>query len=201
MDIIVENSGELPETGDVLELIRDSWRHIGIRIFARPMQLTLFRRRVFAGETVMSMDKGIENGLADAAASPHELAPTSQEQLEWPKWGQYFETKGAAGQPPSLPAAIALKNLYDGWLGSVSPQEQAEAWGKMLTIWADEVFSIGTVAGVLQPVVISDRLHNIPAKGIYNWNPGAYFGIYKPDQFWLEETAPQKSASAAPEQQ
>jgi peptide/nickel transport system substrate-binding protein len=198
MDIVVENSGELPDTADVLELIRDSWRHIGVRLFARPLQLTLFRRRVFAGETLMSMDKGIENGLANAAASPHEFAPTSQEQLGWPKWGQYFETKGSAGRPPSLPAAVALEKLYEGWLGSVSPAQQAESWGRMLAIWADEVFSIGTVAGVLQPVVISDKLRNIPAKGIYNWDPGAYFGMYKPDQFWLEEAAPQKSASATP---
>jgi peptide/nickel transport system substrate-binding protein len=201
LDIIVENSGDLPDTSDVLELIRDSWAHIGVRLFARPLQLTLFRRRVFAGETAMSIDKGIENGLADAAASPWELAPTSQEQLQWPKWGQYFETKGTAGRPPSLPAALELKKLYQDWLGSVSPQQQAQIWGKMLHIWADQVFSIGTVAGVLQPVVVSDKLRNVPKKGIYNWDPGAYFGIYKPDQFWFEEgAAPQKSASATPSQ-
>ena len=42
----------------------------------------------------MSIDKGIENGLATAAMAPWEFAPTSQQQLEWPKWGQYYETKG-----------------------------------------------------------------------------------------------------------
>jgi peptide/nickel transport system substrate-binding protein len=199
MDIIVENSGELPEASDVLELIRDSWQKIGIRLFARPLQLTLFRRRVFAGETLMSIDKGIENGLANAASSPWELAPTSQEQLEWPKWGQYYETKGRAGEAPNLPAAIRLKQLYEDWLRSASREAQTQAWQQMLTIWADQVFSIGTVAGVLQPVVISDKLRNIPDKGIYNWDPGAYFGMYKPDQFWLDEAAAsQKSASAAP---
>jgi peptide/nickel transport system substrate-binding protein len=197
MDIIVEDSGELPAEGDVLELIRDSWRHIGIRVFTRPLQLTLFRRRVFAGETLMSIDKGIENGLANAASSPWELAPTTQEQLEWPKWGQYYETKGKAGERPDSPAAIRLKELYEDWLGAASPQVQTKAWQQMLQIWADQVFSIGTVAGVLQPVVITDQLRNIPDEGIYNWDPGAYFGMYKPDQFWLDEsTAPQKSASA-----
>jgi peptide/nickel transport system substrate-binding protein len=197
MDIIVEYSGELPEETDVLELIRDSWRHIGIRLFARPLQLTLFRRRVFAGETLMSIDKGIENGLANAAASPREFAPTSQEQLEWPKWGQYYETKGRSGEAPDLPAAIRLKKLYGDWFAATSREAQTEVWNKMLKIWADQVFSIGTVAGVLQPVVINDRLRNIPDKGIYNWNPGAYFGMYKPDQFWLAKSAPEKSASAA----
>jgi peptide/nickel transport system substrate-binding protein len=190
MDIIVENSGELTEESDVLELIRNSWRHIGIRIFARPLELTLFRNRVFAGEALMSIDKGIENGLANAAASPSEFAPTSQEQLEWPKWGQYYETKGMAGEAPDLPDAIRLKNLYEEWLGTVSPQKQTEIWREMLQIWADEVFSIGTVAGVSQPVVINEKLRNVPQKGIYNFDPGAYFGMYKPDQFWFEKSTP-----------
>ncbi len=189
MEIVVEDSGESTEHSDVLELIRDSWRHIGIRLFAKPSQLTLFRRRVFAGETLMSIDKGIENGLANAASSPWELAPTSQQQLEWPKWGQYYETEGHGGTAPDLPSAIRLKELYEDWLGSASPPQQTGVWREMLQIWADQVFSIGTVAGVLQPVVISNKLRNIPDEGIYNWDPGAFFGIYKPDQFWFDESA------------
>ncbi|MBV9815122.1 MAG: ABC transporter substrate-binding protein, partial [Alphaproteobacteria bacterium] len=73
LEIIVENSGESTEQSDVLELIRDSWRRIGIKLFAKPSQLTLFRRRVFSGETLMSIDKGIENGLATAAMPPWEF--------------------------------------------------------------------------------------------------------------------------------
>lgn len=196
IEIIVENSGESTEQSDVLELIRDSWRRIGIKLFAKPSQLTLFRRRVFSGETLMSIDKGIENGLATAAMSPWELAPTSQQQLEWPKWGQYYETKGAAGEPPNLPSAIRLKQLYEEWLAAVAPQEHARIWNDMLRIWADEVFSIGTVAGVLQPIVVNAKLRNVPEQGIYNWDPGAYFGIYKPDGFWFDLSEPSaKSAT------
>ena len=194
MEIIVENSGESTEQSDVLELIRDSWRRIGIRLFAKPLQLTLFRRRVFSGETLMSIDKGIENGLATAAMSPWEFAPTSQQQLEWPKWGQYYETKGKAGEAPDLPSAVQLKELYEDWLGAAAQPDQSRIWHAMLGIWADEVYSIGTVAGVLQPVVVSDKLHNVPEEGIYNWDPGAFFGIYKPDGFWLDTA--EKSASS-----
>jgi peptide/nickel transport system substrate-binding protein len=198
MEIVVENSGEWPGTSDVLELIRDSWRHIGIRLFAKPLQLTLFRRRVFSGETLMSIDKGIENGLANALSSPWEFAPTSQQQLEWPKWGQYYETKGMAGEAPDLPSAVRLRGLYETWLGATSRPIQTQAWRDILQVWADEVFSIGTVGGVLQPVVVSNNLRGIPEEGIYNWEPGAFFGIYKPDHFWFGPRQPAaKSASAA----
>ena len=197
VEIIVENSGESTEQSDVLELIRDSWRRIGIKLFAKPSQLTLFRRRVFSGETLMSVDKGIENGLATPAMSPWEFAPTTQQQLEWPKWGQFYETKGTAGEPPALPSAIRLLKLYEEWLAAGSDDEHTRIWRDMLQIWADEVFSIGTVAGVLQPIVVNDKLRNVPEQGIYNWDPGAYFGVYKPDGFWFDlSEASAKSASA-----
>ncbi len=195
MELIVEYSGELPQSPDVLELIRDSWRHIGIRLFAKPAQLTLFRRRVFSGEAQMSLDKGIENGLAHATSSPWEFAPTTEEELEWPKWGQYYETKGRAGEPPDLPSAIQLRDLFRQWLATAEEDDQRAVWLQMLKIWADAVFTIGTVGGVLQPVVVADMLRNVPKDGIYNWDPGAFFGMYKPDHFWWE-TAPAKAAAA-----
>jgi peptide/nickel transport system substrate-binding protein len=55
----------------------------------------------------------------------------------------------------------------------------------MLAQFTDGVFTIGTVNGVPQPVVVSDRLHNVPEKGVYSWDPGAHFGMYKPDCFWF----------------
>jgi peptide/nickel transport system substrate-binding protein len=192
-DIIVEDSGESSDKTDLLELVRDSWRQVGIRLFSRPMQLTLFRRRVFSGQTLMSLDKGIENGLATAEMSPWEFAPTSQQQLEWPKWGNYTESNGRDGGPANLPGALHLKKLYEAWLGAPDHAEHARIWHQMLQVWADEVYSIGTVAGVQQPVVINDKLRNVPKKGMYNWDPGAHFGIYKPDGFWFDRNA----ASAA----
>ena len=47
---------------------------------------------------------------------------------------------------------------------------------------------IGIVAGVPQPVVVNQTLRNCPAKGIYNGDPGAHFGIYRPDTFWFKKS-------------
>jgi peptide/nickel transport system substrate-binding protein len=144
----------------------------------------------------MSLDKGIENGLATADMSPWELAPTTQQQLEWPKWGEYAETNQTAGEPSDLPEVKRLKELYGDWLGAATSDKHAEVWHEMLRIWADQVFSIGLVAGVQQPVVVNARLRNVPEDGMYNWDPGAHFGLYKPDGFWFDQaTAPAASAA------
>jgi peptide/nickel transport system substrate-binding protein len=75
--------------------------------------------------------------------------------------------------------------LLQRWQRSSSIEEQAVLWHEMLSINAEQVTSIGIVAGVPQPVVVSERLKNVPQKGIYNWDPGAFFGMYRPDSFWL----------------
>jgi len=198
LDIIVEDSGESTEKADMLELVRDSWRHLGIRLYSKPEQLTLFRERVFSGAAQMALDNGIEDGLATADRSPAEFAPTSQQQLEWPKWGQYMETKGKIGEAPDLPSAARLRELYSAWLGVSSEADHARIWHDMLKIYADEVYSIGTVAGVLQPVVVNKRLRNVAKEGIYNWDPGAHFGMYKPDGFWFDSEGDASAALQPP---
>ena len=57
----------------------------------------------------------------------------------------------------------------------------------MLAINAEQVFTIGIVSHAPQPIVVSDTLRNVPAKGVYSWDPGAYFGMYHPDTFWIDD--------------
>lgn len=196
MEIVVETAGEDTQQIDVLELIRDSWLRIGIKLHSRPSQRELFRNRIFSGDTIMSVWTGLENGLPNPDMSPAELAPTSQQQLQWPKWGQHFETGGHAGEPPADLHAIELLELYRAWRATASTDERRRIWHRMLALRAEQVFTIGIVAGVPQPVVVSTALRNVPAVGVYNWEPGAFFGIWRPDLFWFAE----KPAAATPPQ-
>jgi len=187
LEIIVETAGESTEQTDVLEMIRETWREVGIKLYPKPQQREVLRNRVFAGEALMSVWSGIENGLANADTNPDELAPTSQQQLHWPKFGQHFETGGKAGEAPDIPQAVELMKLYHAWRGAKSADERARIWRRMLDIHCDQQFVIGVVSGVSQPVVVRNTLRNVPEKGIYNWDPGAFFGIYRPDTFWIVE--------------
>ena len=192
LNLIIETAGESTEQTDILELIHDSWLKIGIKIYSKPSQRNVFRNRIFSGETAISIWSGIENGLASANSSPAEFAPTTQQLLQWPKWGQHFETGGKAGQIPNDPFAMELLKLYRDWRAEPVFAKRKDIWEKVLDIHTEQVYSIGLIAGVLQPVVVSNNLKNVPIKGIYNWNPGAHFGIYSPDTFWFK-TLPKNS--------
>jgi len=185
LGIIVESAGESTEETDVLELIADSWADIGVKLYAKPSQREIFRNRIFAGETHMSVWTGLENGLPNADMSPVELAPMKQDYLQWPKWGQYVQTKGRSGEPVDMPEAEELNELFHAWERAGDRAQREKIWHRMLEIHADQVFTIGVVAGVPQPVVIKQSLRNLPEKGLYNWDPGAFFGIYHPDSLWF----------------
>lgn len=187
IEIVVETAGEDTEQADVLDLIRDGWAALGIALFTKPSQREVFRNRIFAGETLMSIWGGYENGVPTADMSPAEYAPTRQTSLQWPRWGQYYETSGAAGEPPDLAPARALLDLYRAWIGSLEQRERERIWHEILRINADNVFTIGLVGGVFQPVLVGRGLRNVPEEAIYNWNPGAHFGIYMPDTFWFDD--------------
>src|SRR6185437_504471 len=59
MELIVDTSGESTEETDVLELVRGTWRELGIAMFPRPSQREVFRKRVFSGKSMMSVWSGL----------------------------------------------------------------------------------------------------------------------------------------------
>ncbi|MGB0867440.1 MAG: hypothetical protein ACPGSC_13090, partial [Granulosicoccaceae bacterium] len=111
------------------------------------------------------------------------LAPTRQDQLQWPAWGRYAET--GEGDAPDIPAVQNLVALNEQWTMSKTSEERRDIWREMLQIHADQVYSIGLINSTLQPVVANPRLRNLPEKAVYNWDPGAFFGVHRFDTFWL----------------
>ena len=183
--IVVETAGESTLETDVLELVTDHWRQIGVSLFIKTSQRDIFRNRAMAGHIMMSMWSGMENGIPTADMNPGELAPTSDDQLQWPLWGMHYLSNGMKGTPPDLPAAIELSRLLGDWHRTRDAAERAAVWRKMLDLYTDQVFSIGIVNGARQPLLRSARLKNVPDEGLYGFNPTCYLGVYMPDTFWL----------------
>ena len=186
-EIIVETAGELSQETDILQLITDHWKDIGVKLFVKPSQRDILRGRVSNGETVMSTWQGLNRGLATPEMNPEELAPVSPVQAQWPVWGNHYASKGSAGEAPSLPEVARLSELYQNWRDAADYETQAKIWDEMLAIFTDQVYSIGIVSGGLQPIVVSKKLKNVPEEGIWAFEPTLYFGQYLPDTFWLEK--------------
>ena len=188
LEIIVETAGESQEQLDVLELITGDWKKIGVALFAKPSQRDVIFNRALSGDLVMGVWSGWDNGIATEAMAPDELAPVhGDSSLVWPAWGDYWESKEASGEPVDYPPAKELLDLYKGWLASETAEQRTKIWKKMLEIHARETLIIGTVSGVRQPVAVKSKVKNVPVKAFYGWNPGAQFGIWRMDEFWIDD--------------
>ncbi len=186
LELVVETGETDPAEVDILELIAEQWRAVGVEMLIRATGRQNFRNRVQSGQTAMSVFYGLANGLASADMSPAELAPTSDRQNNWPLWGLHFQTSGRGGEAPDLPEASRLLALYRDWSRAPDAAGRGSAWREMLALHADQVFTIGLIGQVQQPVVSDVKLRNLPQRAHYLYNPGAYFGIYRPDTFWIE---------------
>ncbi len=186
MELYVETAGERSEVEDTLEIIAATWRKVGIRLLVKPQDRDVLRIRAYAGKTMMVAWYGWNVGIPTAAMAPKELAPVDQANFTWPKWGQFYQTKGAAGEEPDMPEAKRLLELYHSWRYATTDAERAAAWKEMLSIHAEQLFCIGTVARAPVPMVHAANLKNVPETGIYAWDPGGQLGVHRMDEFYFD---------------
>lgn len=188
-EITIESAGESTLDTDVLELVTDHWRAIGIALFSRTSQRDIFRSRAMGGQIMMSIWFGMENGVATADMNPAQLAPSADDQLQWPLWGMYELSLGQRGKAPDLQEVADLVRLQTEWRSSAHMRDRSEIWHKMLALYTDQVFSIGLVNATPQPIVHTSRMRNVPKKALYGFNPTCFLGVYMPDTFWLDGEA------------
>jgi len=186
-EITVETSGENQLFTDILELVGGDWAKLGIRTFAHPSHLDIFRQRIASGDTVMSIDRGMDNAVPTPEFEPSALAPTTDSQYQWPNFGLYVQSSGHEGQAIDMPDVQKLEDLYHDWRHASNVDEQRKVWTEMLQINADQQFSIGVVNGTRQPVVVSRRMRNVPQTGLFSFEPGSFFGLYMPDTFFYAD--------------
>lgn len=187
LSLLVATQGADPSEVAVLRLIQDNWRKVGIELMIGAPLPSTFEGRLLDGSTLMSLADGLPNGLATPQMNPSQMTPSSRSQPQWPRWGLYQETGGADGEPVDQQSALDLVQLWKRWRDARNDGDKTAAWRKIVQINADQVFAIGLVGEVPQPVAVNPRLRNVPERDYYNWEPGAYFGIYRPDTFWLAD--------------
>jgi peptide/nickel transport system substrate-binding protein len=187
MEFVIETAGERQEVENALAIITDTWREIGIKLIMRPLDRDILRNRVFSGVTMSAVWYGWDNGIPQPYTPPNYLAPTDQVFFAWPKWGQYYQTHGAAGEPVDMPEAQRLLELSTMWENTTDPDTRSRIWREMLDIHADQQYGIGILAEAPQPVVVSDRLRNVPEFAKWAWDPGAHFGVHRMDEFFFSD--------------
>jgi peptide/nickel transport system substrate-binding protein len=172
----------------VVELMKPMFDDIGLNIEMKAISRQLHDTMWPANEGdihALLMDQMVDTafGVADRDLSPAGVGEGKD--TPWPAYRTWYITNHEKGmEPPQI-----LKDTIE-WretlATSPSQAERAEAARKLAETQAEYLWYIGTVAMAPHPVMVSNRLKNVPEKGIWDWR-STYLGAYRSQQFYIDE--------------
>jgi peptide/nickel transport system substrate-binding protein len=179
-----------PQGGPALvhELVKGYWEAVGVKVELKEESTEAFRQHS------LTNDLDVYNWKNDGTAGPAMIASAN---LFWPfqgglvrttgtLWMDWFDSNGAKGvEPPDW--AKQLKDLASQW-SSMQPgtKEWTDLGTKMTQIYIENMPDIGTVGYVPAPVIVNNRLGNVPQWKIQVYD--YYFHYpYRVDQFFIKQ--------------
>ena len=109
------------------------------------------------------------------------------EQFWAPEWARWFETAGEEGEEP--PARIKeLSEVYQQYLQTAIGSPEYNRLGKeYFSYFFEELPFIASVGFTPRPMVVADRLRNVPQENLW-WGAGTgWYQPFRPTQWYIEE--------------
>lgn len=159
---------QMPNGADVaVPMIASMWSELGIRADVNRMNRDLFYQRKAAGMHDVAVWAGAigENPVID----PRWLLPFSSESNHAIKHALWYQSDGAVGEAPTGDLLRVIE-LYRQLERSVDAEERAELMRDIVAINKEHLWVIGTVGLMPQPVVVSERMRNVPEVAADAWH-------------------------------
>lgn len=161
----IEFSQALTPRITALELIKEYWEKIGIKITLSPEGADLYWQRKLASKHdigVWQADRCLEGRVY--AQPPYGDHSNWYSAREWERW---FDTQGETGQEPSE-VMKECKRLLDAWQTTIFGSEEYKSMAQELfDLYAESIWAIGTVGGAKLPIVVAEDLRNVPEQGYF----------------------------------
>ena len=174
---------------DVLELIKEYWKGLGIDLSLKSHSNTLQSERAQGNEMAMSVWTAENVSDLFFPQRPVYWVPMSIGwALTWaPEWARWFLTNGEKGEEPPQ----EMKDIYASWelmKRTTSKEEEIKAAKNILSLHAENLWLIGTVGLTPWPVVARNNLRNLPdpEELVFSWD---YLMLYPwhASQLYLEQ--------------
>ena len=169
------------------ELVANDYVELGIEAICRLTEGSLFNQRHLANELEIAtwhLGRAGRFGRAD----PLFWGFQTPDQQRWGgQWALWLTTDGAEGiEPPD--EIKELDTIFKDWqktdFGSDEYNRLAEAY---FSYFANELPMIGTIGMWPTPIVVSNRLHNVPEEGIFWGADTNFYPPYYPEQWYISE--------------
>ena len=176
LTINLEHGAIEPSYIPASELLVDMWRDIGIEVNIRVVEGDVLEPRILAND--------IEFGMWHGDKSSDILFPTLPEwwvafEVGWEhpwdsQWGLWYASEGEDGEEPPE----AIKQVHDTWeqmKQTVDEEEFVRLGKEILRSQAENLWTIGTVGNVPDPMIVGENLINYPEIGYVGFD---FLGTY-----------------------
>jgi len=169
------------------EMVTKYWRAVGIDVPIKSESRELAYARIAAGEHQMEAWEGSRSSEIKLYLDPTGWLPYTLNTAQcWgPKWSRWYT--GSPGEKEEPPEEI--KQLFEWWekMRTTMDEEERIRLGKRIVAsQAENVRAIGVVGMAPWPLIVDERLCNVPEKYDFgfDWD---YTAPVRPEQFFLKQ--------------
>jgi peptide/nickel transport system substrate-binding protein len=162
----IESSNTEATMADSLELISQWWNEIGVRTEVESMTRDVYWPRAGANE-VMVATWTTDRGLVPMVDPIYQF-PFDERSWMAPAMGMWYKTGGAEGMEPSAELRQAM-DLYDEYKATIDPARQTEICKSIVRLATENLWTLGTVGMVPNPVVVKNNFMNVAENHTADW--------------------------------
>lgn len=183
---LAEDVGVTPKR-ETMELVIDHWRRVGLDIQLRLTTDGFYSRRGHSNLIQMGVWHGDRVGDTLFPNEPDFFVPYRQGRMTitWGEWVRWFATDGESGMEP-CPEGKLLMEWWREMGSSMDRSRRIELGRKIMRSQAENLWSIGIIGMTPKPLVISDKLQNVPVRGYWGWDTRLNYP-YHPETYFLGE--------------
>lgn len=164
--LVVETANVEATLADSLELIAQWWNEVGVRTDVEAMTRDVFWPRQGANESMISTWT-TDRGLVPMVDPIYQI-PFDERSWMAPAYGTWYKTGGAQGIEPTAEFR-AMMDLYDEYRTSIDPARQVEICREIVSNATENLWTIGTVGLVPNPVVVKNNFMNVSPNHTADW--------------------------------
>ena len=173
--------------GMTMELVISHWKKVGLDISIKQINKALQATRAPGNSIQIGLWHGDRTTDVLFPYQPFWFVPMrlSWEMSQWPLWARWTVTQGEEGEKPP----VKIRELITWWREmNRIPDEtrQIELARKILASQAENLWTIGTVGMAPHPVIVHEKLKNVPDEGYFSWDTRMTLP-YFPETYYLEE--------------
>ena len=178
--------GETPKQ-ITLDLVTAYWREVGVSVNLKQISGPLQAIRAKAGLMDMTVWHADRNADILFPIEPYWYVPVNGgwEQSQWSSWRRWYFTDGTRGQEPPK----QIKQLLGWWENlrrATDEKVRIEMGKKILRSQAENLWALGVIGLGPHPIIVSDRLRNVPHQGYWGWD-SRWSWPYYPETWYLNK--------------